>query len=313
MRKSSGAGSTLRRIADEVRSQPEALRSFSSSDFPRAPKGSIFVGAGDSYAVALAAFHMSKGAVLALDPYSLGTFPEIATGRDVYFVSASGRTSSNIAAARKVRRLARQTFAITADGGSSLAKATESTVKLPMVPIPKTPGLLSFSLSLVAALKISIGTFSCDFGRAFKRAEREGSNVSIAKGTTYFLGNSAAHAVAIYAQSKTHEFLGAKAHAELLEEFSHLELFSLRKTDGVVVFGCFDPNGTGRRLSRALSRKGYEAHVIVPEGASDVEELFHSVFAIQTAVMRETRASGLDVPRFLLAKDSLEISDAMIY
>lgn len=313
MRRSPGAGGTLNRMADEVRGQPVALEDFASSELPRAPKGSIFVGAGDSYAVALAAFHMSRGAVLAFDPYSLSTFPEIAAGRDVYFVSASGRTSSNIAAARKVRGIARQTVAITADGGSKLAMATERTVKLPMALVPRTPGLLSFSLSLVAALKISIGDYSCDFGRALRGAEKAGRKVPFAKGTTYFLGNSAAYGIAMYAQSKTHEFLGAKAHAELLEEFSHLELFSLKKNDCVDVIGCFDPSGTGRSLCRALSRKRYEAHLIVPEGTTEVEQLFHSVFAIQTAVLREARVSGLVAPRFLDAKDGLEISDAMIY
>ncbi len=306
-------GGTIERLADEVRGQPAALRDFASSDFPRASKGSIFVGAGDSYAVALAALHMSKGSMLALDPYSLSAFPEIATGRDVYFVSASGRTSSNIAAARKVRGIAKQTVAITADEESGLAHSTERTVKLPMTLIPRTPGLLSFSLSLVAALRISIEHFSCDFGMAFRKAEGAGRKVSFARGTTYFLGNSAAYAIAVYAQSKTHELLGAKAHAELLEEFSHLELFSLRKSDAVDVLGCFDPSGSGRRLFRALSRRGYEAHVIEPKGASDVEQLFHSVFAIQTAVLREAEISGFDGPRFLTAKDNLEISDAMIY
>jgi fructoselysine-6-P-deglycase FrlB-like protein len=313
MRKSPGVGGTLRQMADEVRGQPAALRNFSSSDLPRAPKGSIIVGAGDSYAVALAAFHLSKGAMLAFDPYSLGTFPEIAAGRDVFFVSASGRTSSNIAAARKVRGFAKETVAITADRNSGLARATGSTIKLPMALAPRTPGLLSFTLSLVAALRISIGDFSSDFGRAFGGAEKAGRNVSFAKGTTYFLGNSAAYAVAIYAQSKMHEFFRAKAHAELLEEFSHLELFSLKRADGVVAFGCFDPSGTGPRLCRALLRRGYEAQVIVPSGTSDAEQLFQSVFAIQLAELREARALGLDGPRFLSAKDSLDISDSMIY
>jgi hypothetical protein len=300
-------------MEDEVRGQPAALRDFAASDLSRAPTGSIFVGAGDSYAVALAVFHMSKGAMLALDPYSLSTFPEIAAGRNVYFVSASGRTTSNVAAARKVRGIARQTVAVTANEGSKLAKTTGRTVKLPMAVVPRTPGLLSFSLSLVAALKISIGEFSCDFGRALRGAEKAGRKVSFAKGTTYFLGNSAAYGMAMYAQSKTHEFLGAKAHAELLEEFSHLELFSLRRTDGVDVFGCFDPSSAGRSLCRALTRKGYEAHLIEPEGITEVEQLFHSVFVVQAAILREATIMGLDGPRFLKAKESLEISDAMIY
>src|SRR5438309_7221384 len=56
----------MQMLADEVRGQPEALEEFEKSEFPRAPKGSIFAGAGDSYAASLAAFYSSGGRCLAL-------------------------------------------------------------------------------------------------------------------------------------------------------------------------------------------------------------------------------------------------------
>jgi hypothetical protein len=290
-----------------------ALAKFAESKFPKARGGSIFVGAGDSFAAGLAAFYMSKGAFIALDPYSIGSFPDFAAGRDVYFVSASGKTSSNIAAARRVEGIARKTFAVTANEDSRLAQSVDKTVKLPMMLVPRTPGLLSFSLSLFAVLKIAVGDVSCDFGKAFRRAKEDSGTISFARGTTYFLGNSAAYAAALYAAAKTYEFLGTRAHAELLEEFSHLELFSLRKSDVVNVFGCFDPSGVGPRLRRALVERGFQAHLVLPRGSTDVGRLFHSVFVAQIAVLREAETSGLPGLGFLGATDRLQVSDSMIY
>jgi len=278
-----------------------------------ASSGSIFVGAGDSYAAALCGFYNSGGRCLALDPYSLASAPAFAAGREVFFVSASGRTSSNIAAARMVKGVARVTTAITADHRSKLAAVTDRTVKLAMTLVPRSPGLLSFSLSLLAVLKASNGNVSCDFRRAFQMAESDCREVSFGRGTTYFLGNSAAYAVSIYAAAKIYELFGRKAHAELLEEFSHMQLFSLIKSDAVNVFSCFDTSGIGSKLRSALAKQGFESHLIQSRGSTVAERLFHSVFVSQLAVLREAERRRLSEPHFLKTKDKLDISDAMIY
>ena len=304
---------TLRDLDAEVMGQPRILAKFSSARIPRAPRGSLFVGAGDSYAAALAGFHASKAAFLALDPYSLVAFPEMAKGREVFFVSASGRTSANVAAAGKVRGFAKKTTAITADLDSRLATLTDGAIGLPMILRPRTPGFLSFSLSLLAVLKVSAVDVSCDFEGALRKADVDCGQVSLARGTSYFLGNSAAYAVSAYAAGKVYEMLGSKSHAELLEEFSHLELFSLRKEDSVNAFGCFDPSGIGNRLLEALARQGYESRQIPSRGSSTAERVFHSVFAVQLATIRAAEAAGMSEPRFASEADKLEMSDAMIY
>jgi fructoselysine-6-P-deglycase FrlB-like protein len=306
-------GGPWRPLRLEVSGQAEVLRSFAKSELPRAGKGSVFVGAGDSYAAAVAGFYLSKANCLAVDPYALISCPEIAKGRDVFFISVSGKTSSNVEAARKVRRLARLTTAVTADGGSRLAASTERTVKLPMVAVPRSPGFLSFSLSLLAVLRIATGEVSCDFESAFRSAEEDSRNVSFARGTTYFLGNSAAYGVSLYSAAKAYELLGARSHAELLEEFSHLELFSLGRSDSVNIFSSFDPLKMGERLRMALSDRGYVSRLIPPRGSSDAERLFHSVFVAQLAVIRRAEELGIARPNFLSARDRLEISDRMIY
>ncbi len=303
----------LRRIRREVEGQPEALKHFSRSKMPKASEGSIFVGAGDSYAAALAGFYASKGGCIGIDPYTVATVPEITKGRDVFFISVSGRTLSNLLAARRVRRLAKKTTALTAVPESELAALTDQIVALPMTYVPKTPGMLSFSLSLLAVLKMTMVDISCDFERAFESAQSDRKNISFGRGTTYFLGNSMAYPVALYTAAKTYEFLGTKAHAELLEEFSHLELFSLKKSDSVNLFGCFDPAGISKKLARALTARGYVSRQIAARGKSDSERIFHSVFASQLAVLDRAEDAGLTEPKFLSTGDKLDISDAMIY
>jgi fructoselysine-6-P-deglycase FrlB-like protein len=305
--------SKLRRIRKEVEGQAEALERFSRLKMPRASEGSIFVGAGDSYAAALAGLYASKGVCAGFDPYTVASAPEIARGREVFFISVSGRTSSNIIAARRVRRLAKRTTALTAVSDSPLAALTDRMVTLPMTYAPKTPGMLSFCLSLLAVFNMVTVDASCNFERTFARARLDSRRFSLRGGTTYFLGNSLAYPIALYAAAKTYEFLGTKAHAELLEEFSHLELFSLKMSDSVNLFGCFDPAGISRKLARALAASGYKSHHIAGYGKSDLEKLFHSVFVSQLAVLDRAEAAGLTEPKFLSAGKKLNISDAMIY
>jgi len=300
-------------LDEEVRRQPKILGEFSKSSFPRAGRGAILVGAGDSYSAAMSGFISSGGACIALDPYLLVSAPEIANGVDVVLISVSGRTASNLAAARKVRRLARRTVGITSDERSKLAGLVDEVVRLPMRYVPRTSGLLSYTLSLLAVLKIVGHREMCDFEGAYRAARKDQGKIGWAQGTTYFLGNSLAYPVAMYAAAKTYEFLGAKAHPQLLEEFSHLELFSLGHSDVVNVFSAFDPLDESGKLAEALARGRFESHRIPGRGASKTEQLFHAVFATQLSVLRRAEELGLSKPSFLTSERKLAASDSMIY
>jgi fructoselysine-6-P-deglycase FrlB-like protein len=307
------ARSAIEMLGDEVRAQPSKLEKDARRMLPAAPPGAIFVGAGDSYAAALAAQYASDGALRAVDPYVLSTQPQMAKNQEVFFISVSGRTSSNLEAAQKVRGIARKTTAITAVPGSPLGKLVKRTIPLPMKYAPKTPGMLSFCLSLLVVLKLARGNLTCDFPGAFAKAELDSRRVAFAKGTTYLLGNALAYPAAVYGAAKTYELLGKKSHAELLEEFSHMQLFSLEKSDAVNVFGAFDPESLGKKLTKALKEEGYSASLIHGWGSNYEERLFHAVFTIQLSVLRESRRRGLTGPNFLVSRERLRTSDEMIY
>lgn len=303
----------IRALLDEVGEQPRVLQVFSAGP-PRARNGSIFVGAGDSYAAALAGFFASRGSCLAMDPYAIASCPEFADDADVYFVSVSGRTASNLLAAKKVRDHARRTVALTAVTGSPLAGLTDRVVELPISYRPRAPGILSFSLSLLAVMRLVGVDNRCDFAAALREARKDRVRLSAARGgTTYYLGNSLGYPAALYAAAKTYEILGAKAHAELLEEFGHLELFSLRGSDVVNGFACFDPSGLSGRLGGALRRGGYDCGVVRGWGRSPLEKIFHAVFAVQLSILLTAEERGIAAPKFLSAGAALEASDVMIY
>jgi SIS domain len=300
-------------LVDEVTRQPELLDRFARFELPKAPGGSIFVGAGDSYAAALAGFYASKGRCIALDPYSLASQPEMAEGLEVFFISISGRTSSNVLAARKVRDLAKETTALTAVEDSPLASSTAKVVRLPMAYSPRVPGMLSFSLAALAVIRMVGGGEACDFDGVFEKAKMDSTKYCLGKGTTYFLGNSLAYPAALYAAAKFYELLGANAHSELLEEFSHLELFSLKRLDAVNVFSSFDPSGMATRLVHALSKERYESLAVPVRGTTRLERFFHCVFVAQLGALDQARRRKLSRPRFLAERGKLHTSDSMIY
>jgi fructoselysine-6-P-deglycase FrlB-like protein len=303
----------MEELASEVSSQASKLGEYAARRLPQAPRGSVFVGAGDSYAAALAGFYASRGKCVAFDPYALATEPEAARGSEVFFISVSGRTASNLLALSKVRGIAKKTTVVTAVEDSPLVEGSDEFVTLPMNYVPRTPGLLSFSLSALAVLKLVGDVGHCDFEGVYEGAKQESRKLSLANGTTYFLGNSLGHAAATYAAAKVYEMFGSPAHAEALEQFSHMELLSLRPIDSVNIFSAFDPEGIAHKLGQALSSERYRSTLVPSAGKSPVELFFHLVFVTQLWCLAEAKREGLEAPKFLGNERRLRISDSMIY
>jgi fructoselysine-6-P-deglycase FrlB-like protein len=297
-----------------VSSQPTVLRAFLGRDLAKAPSGALFVGAGDCFVASCAASLLSARRHIALNPYELISEPSLAKGRSVYLVSVSGRTASNIKAVGAVKGLAKETTAVTANAGGRLAAATDHAVLIPYNAPPRVPGTLSFSLSLLALIKLTRGRFSCDFAGVYSRAERNaGSFLFSESRVTHFLGNGASFPICLYSALKVSEILGAPAQWGMLDEYGHAPLFSLGKQDAVNVFCAFDPLKLGRKLSASLRGGGFEASAIPTFGSNPQEQVFHSVFLSQLAVLRKARSRGLSRPYFVLAPEKLAISDSMIY
>jgi hypothetical protein len=307
---------TLFSVTKEFKEQPSLLRSFRRSTLwsELGESGDpIFVGAGDSYAVSLCASFLAGPRVLALDPYSLAESTSWARGRPVYIISISGETRSNIELAHALKGCARRTVAITCNRKSRLAAATDDVFELPFRPRGKSPGVASFTLSLAAALKVCGLDSDCDIGEVMSRAIVESKRIRIAgrRSITHFTGNNEAYAASIYGAAKVYEFLGGRAQASLLEEFSHMPLFSLSTSDSVNVIE--SPDGhKGERLYGKLRDGGYASALIRLKGGG-LERLYLLIFALQMAAIGAARRAGLRSPYFLGARKKLRISDEMIY
>ena len=304
----------LSTVEAEVSAQPAALEKHLREELAPAPPGSVFAGAGDGFAAAWIASCLSSRKHVAVDPYELVADPALAKGRSVYFVSTSGRTASNIAAAKRVRGIAKERTAVTANAAGGLVNATDSAIFIPYRSVPRLPGTLSFTLTLTTLLKLAVGSFECDFRGAYSKAERDSAKVHLAdRGVTHFLGNGAAFPAGLYSALKVHEVLGKRAQCTLLEEFSHAPLFALEKRDAVIIFRAFDPLGLGPKLSASLRGRGFDAVTIPPFRASPYDGVFHLVFLSQVAVIKRARSEGLPRPYFTLASEKLAVSDLMIY
>jgi fructoselysine-6-P-deglycase FrlB-like protein len=305
----------LASIGAEIDNQPEELAKLVSSP-KRARRGSILVGAGDSYAASMIVSSLSSLRLLAADPRALSIDPEAARDRDVYFTSVSGRTTANIEAARKVRGLARRITVITADTGSPLAVEADEVISIPFRIVGKAPGILSFSLCLLTLILLEEEARSWDFRRALGAARVTAARISLSRlGTNYFLGNHAMYGIGVYAAAKVREFLGWRAYPVLLEEFPHMELFSLSPRDRVNILSTFDDDKekADEKLSNLLMEAGYLSRLLPSRGDSRVEALFHATFSAQIAAVARAERAGFSRPYFLGAKKQLKISDAAIY
>lgn len=300
-------------IESELRDEPSLLSKAERTPLKPLPSGSILVGAGDSYCAALCASYLSRSESIVLDPYEMITNPKLARSKAVIVISVSGRTKANVAAARSVKGIASQIVGVTANAASPLAKEVDKTILLPYEYQPRVPGMASFALSLAYSARL----LSVKLSLGFDRVRSEGSRVSRQlkfsnSGSTFFLGNRALFAVSMYAAAKLYEFFGAKAQYQRLEEFSHMELFSLDANDAINIYDGFDPSRISGALYRSLKKAGY-ATGLAPVGQNGVKSVFLAVFATQFAVLRWVKHSKIKRPYILDAGKKLVTSDSMIY
>jgi len=127
------------------------------------------------------------------------------------------------------------------------------------------------------------------------------------------VADDAAAGLGKYGAAKVYEILGFRADAEQIEEFSHMELFSLKASDSVIIFSAFDPARIGPRLHAALRSRGYVTSLLGTYNSNPVETIFYYAFLSQLAPLAKAQAKGLSEPYLAGARKKLQISDSMIY
>ena len=304
-------------MESDIARQPRAVSAFE----PPAPLGAgmqrraVFCGSGDSLAACMLAEAFSRHGARAADPLDLLKFPGTAAGCDLYVVSVSGRTVSNVRAAREAAaRDGCSATAITSSAGSMLAGACGRTIGLQMGNTDAaTAGTISFVDAALTCISLVGGYEECDAPALFSEAEGAAARFPAlgGRGAVTFLGNRMTYPLAMYAAAKMAEVLGADARYERIEQFSHMGLFSSRPGDTAVIL---EDGGHADLLASNLEAAGLRA-VRAGGGArgGPLGRALFLAFLAQMVPLRMAREGGRTECHFLADDAQLGASNRMIY
>ena len=309
---------------EEIKYQIDDLPAFigylRSLDAPteseRAGSNCIFVGAGDSFAAAKAAEHLSRFRARALNPYDLLLNPRIAEDKHVYVISVSGRTRTNIEAAKAARRFANRTTAITSNARSVLAETCDDLIKLSFRKTDElTPGTVTFTAALLACYsRVTELTTIRDLRPIFDDCITWSNAIELpADGTVFMVGTGLGYCMAIYGAAKIYEVLGRKSQYQGTEQFSHMELFSLSEGDAVFLIPGSMEDEKMTRLEGLLTGRGWNVTKIPLVESEEVPRSIEAAMHLQVLLWRAAVRLGLEECSFRKKEKHLGISNAMIY
>ena len=268
-------------------------------------KNTLFSGSGDSLVSSLLAESFSGGLARAMDPLDLYRNKSLVKSKQVYFVSISGNTITNI----KVAKIAKKSIAITSHSQSRLAQASDEVM---MLHSPNsgifTAGSISFLESALTCISLVTNVKIPDLS-LFTKAKIFAKKATVSK-RIFVLGNLHTFPIAMYCAAKFYEILGYDVHYSRIEQFSHMELFSAKKGDTVIIFE--EKNPHTKQLEKNLKKVGI--NVIHPSLPSEkLSQVIFCIFFSQFLSFYEAKKKRKKECHFVTAKKIREVSNQMIY
>jgi hypothetical protein len=310
-------GEEIKYQIDDLPAYSRYLRSLDAPpDLERTGNNCIFVGAGDSFAAAKAAEYLSGFRARALDPYDLLLKPTTIEGKHLFVISVSGRTRTNIEAAKAAHGIARRVTAITSDVRSALAEACDDVIELRFRKTGAvTPGTVSFTTTLLACYsRVRELPAMPDLGWAFDSSVKWSDTIELpTAGTVFIVGTGLGYCMTIYGAAKIFEVLGSKSQYQATEQFSHMELFSLSEGDFVLLIPAPEADVKAAQLEDTLTHGGWK---VAKTSLNEGDEVVHSILTsmqLQVLVWRTALRLGLEEFSFKKKEKHLRISDKMIY
>jgi len=300
---------TIDAFETEIWMQVELAKKFRPQERlgPLRQKRAVFCGTGDSFASSLLAEAFSSHGARAFDPLDLIKNRKLAAAKDLYLVSISGNTSSNI----RLAALHGSAVAITANGQSRLARKCRKSILLRFGSTGvQTAGSLSFLASALTCISLVSGLRLGDASGIFRAAQRAARTASL-RGKVFVLGNLHTFPIAMFCAAKLYEVLGHDAHYERIEQFSHMGLFSARRGDTVLVFESANPHN--RRLVQALRRCGLGAGRIKPPPGNLLEQAVYFIFFSELVALYTARRQKRKECFFVEENNLRKASSSMIY
>ena len=296
-------------MSRDIEAQVGCLEGFAAREPLPAERQSrsVFCGSGDSLAAAMLAEAHSGLRIRAADPLDLLKNESVLNGRDLFLISISGRTVSNIRAAS----LARFSTAITASPNSRLAVVCQDAIPLQF---PNSDGITagtsSFLDSALCCISLARPVDIESPREIFEEAQRQAAEVSYS-GRVFVLGNLHTYPLALYGAAKLYEVLGYGAAYQRLEQFSHMELFSTHPGDTVVIYE--EPNRHSTALAERIKGAGLKVIQPKPPLSGDIPQFLFYAFFSQMVPLAMAEKRGLTRCHFLDSGTLLKTSNEMIY
>jgi|TARA_B100001105_G_C22361776_1_gene430674 fructoselysine-6-P-deglycase FrlB-like protein len=299
---------SLEAYEKDIDLQPDFLKTFSKQKplSEKQQQTTIFSGSGDSLVSAMLAESFSNGLVSIFDPLDLYKNKRLVKSKNIYFVSISGNTITNI----KVAKVAKKAIAITSKLDSRLAKVSD---KIILLSAPNsgmfTAGSISFLESALTCISLVTPFTLPQNLKLLLKAKSDAKKFSVSK-KIFVLGNLFTYPLAMYCAAKFYEILGYDAHYARIEQFSHMELFSSKKGDTVIIFE--ESNAHNKQLISNLKKIGI--NVIHPQIPSKkIPQMLYCTFFSQLLPLYEAKKKRKKDCYFVLAKDIRNVSNNMIY
>ena len=299
---------TIEAYEKDIELQLDFLKSFRKQKplSHNQQKNAIFSGSGDSLASAMLVESFSDGIVKVVDPLDLYRNKQLVKSKHVYFVSISGNTLTNI----KVAKIAKRVTAITSKPKSRLAKASDETV---LLTAPNngifTAGSISFLDSTLTCISMIKKIVIPKDSKLFLNAKMDAKKAKVSK-RIFVLGNLFTFPLAMYCAAKFYEILGYDAHYSRIEQFSHMELFSVKKGDTVIIFE--EKNSHNYQLESNLKKVGINViHPNVP--SAKMNQILYFTFFSQLLALFEAKKKKKKDCYFVTAKKIRNVSNQMIY
>ena len=267
----------------------------------------IFCGSGDSLAAAMLTESFSNYRIQTTDPLDLLKNPGIGKNKDAYIISISGNTSSNVKAAK----LFKNTTAITTNPNSKLAKNCSKNI---LLDYPSTGVFTSGSIGFLASALTCISLVSNirvrEVLELFKQALIESKKVKLGK-KIFILGNLHTFPVAMYAAAKFYEILGSSVHYSRIEQFLHMELFSAKRGDTILIFEEKNPHNS--RMIKNLKKIGLNVYQPNPGTKDKILQVIFFTFFSQLTPLFYAKKNKQKECYFITAKKLRNVSSNMIY
>jgi len=306
---------TIDAYEQEIRFQISDLRRFVRESKIRKlnikdQERSLFTGTGDSFAAAMVTEFASNNKVQCVDPMDICLNPSIGKDKLLYALSISGNTKANIEAVKSAKKHVARTIAITANRESKLAKICNKVIELNFKNIGiLTAGSISFTASMLACLSLVRNVKITDAERLFNSAESDAEEIKL-NDHVYILGNWITYPLAIYGCAKMCEVLGMKAQPVMLEQFCHMQLFSVKEGDTILILS---NDGKAKELSAKLVNSGYNSHIFEPKGKTLEDNLLYYSFLLQLIVLNNAKRLRLKECYFITNIKLRDISSSLIY